>query len=103
MGWRLRRSVGFGPLRINLSQSGFGCSTGVRGLRVGRDGRGRVYSAVSIPATGIYRRDYYSNKVVLTQPRRFGAKPAAVVTRVSLYVAGAALLYLFIRAMAQVF
>jgi len=61
MGWNLRRSVNFGPLRVNFSKSGVGYSVGTRGLRVGRDAEGRRYSSISIPRTGIYRRDYLSN------------------------------------------
>jgi hypothetical protein len=59
MAWRFRRSVR-GPLglRINFSRSGIGLSEGVRGFRLGRDARGKVYSQTSIPGTGIYRRDY---------------------------------------------
>lgn len=34
MGWYLRKSLKFGPLRINLSKSGLGTSLGVTGLRV---------------------------------------------------------------------
>jgi hypothetical protein len=40
MGWYLRKSLGFGPLRINLSKSGLGGSVGVKGLRVGSGPRG---------------------------------------------------------------
>jgi hypothetical protein len=58
MGWSFRKSVNLGPLRINLSKSGVGYSVGTRGFRVGQDARGRRYQAVSIPKTGIYRRDY---------------------------------------------
>src|SRR5260370_42684749 len=39
MGWSFRRSVNFGPLRINLSKSGVGYSVGTRGFRVGQDSR----------------------------------------------------------------
>lgn len=46
MGWNLRRSVNFGPLRLNLSKSGVGYSVGVRGLRVGKDSAGRNYSSI---------------------------------------------------------
>lgn len=60
MGWGLRRSIRLGPFRVNLSKSGIGFSAGVRGLRVGRDSNGRDYSHLSIPGTGIYRRDYFS-------------------------------------------
>jgi hypothetical protein len=59
MGWSLRRSVRFGPLRVNFSKSGIGYSLGVRGARIGKDAQGRVYSQVSIPHTGIYNRQYY--------------------------------------------
>jgi hypothetical protein len=58
MGWSFRRSVNLGPFRINLSKSGVGYSVGTRGFRVGQDAQGRRYQAVSIPKTGIYRRDY---------------------------------------------
>src|SRR5579859_6988024 len=61
MGWNFRRSVNFGPLRVNFSKSGVGYSVGTRGLRVGKDAAGRKYSSLSIPGTGIYRRDYLSN------------------------------------------
>src|ERR1700691_5174928 len=60
MGWNIRRSVNFGPLRINLSKSGFGYSVGTRGFRVGQDANGRRYRSLSIPKTGVYRRDYFS-------------------------------------------
>ncbi len=59
MAWRFRRSIQ-GPLglRINFGRSGIALSEGVRGFRVGRDARGKIYSQTSIPHTGIYRRDY---------------------------------------------
>ena len=60
MGWSFRRSVNLGPFRMNFSKSGIGYSFGVKNARIGRDARGRKYSNVSIPGTGIYRRDYYS-------------------------------------------
>jgi len=41
MGWYLRKSFSFGPLRLNLSKSGLGGSVGVKGLRVGTGPRGR--------------------------------------------------------------
>ena len=45
MGWYLRKSLGFGPLRINLSKSGLGGSVGVKGLRVGSGPRGPYFHA----------------------------------------------------------
>ena len=41
----IRKSVRFGPLRLNLSKSGVGVSGGVRGLRVGAGPRGRYIHA----------------------------------------------------------
>jgi hypothetical protein len=63
MGWSLRRSKKIGPFRINLSKSGIGLSAGIKGLRVGRDAKGRTYSSVSIPGTGLYNRTYQSKSV----------------------------------------
>jgi hypothetical protein len=115
MGWGFRRSINFGPLRINLAKSGVGYSVGTRGLRVGKDARGRNYSSLSIPATGIYRRDYYGNKVSKAQsstspplqpvpaakPQPLRPNPAAGVlpAHLSLCVAGGAVLYVLIRAL----
>jgi hypothetical protein len=58
MAWGFRRSVNFGPLRINASKSGLGYSFGGRGFRIGKDARGRKYTSTSIPGTGIYNRTY---------------------------------------------
>ena len=54
MTWRLRRSVGFGPVRVNLSGRGIGYSIGVPGLRVGVRSTGRRYRTTSVPGTGLY-------------------------------------------------
>ncbi len=43
MGFHLRKSFKVGGLRFNLSNSGIGVSAGIKGLRVGIDGRGRSY------------------------------------------------------------
>jgi hypothetical protein len=58
MAWRFRRSLKFGPLKLNLSKSGMGYSVGRRSFRVGQDARGRSYTATSIPGTGLYSRTY---------------------------------------------
>ena len=70
MAWRFRKSIKLGPLRLNLSKSGVGTSIGVRGFRVGKDARGRSYTAASIPGTGLYSRTYSS------QDRAEGASAA---------------------------
>ena len=53
MGFFYRKSVNFGPFRVNLSKSGVGYSVGGQGFRVGKSARGRRYSAFSIPGTGV--------------------------------------------------
>jgi hypothetical protein len=60
MGWSIRRSIRFGQFRFNVTKKGVGGSVGIPGVRVGQDASGRKYSQVSIPGTGIYRRDYAS-------------------------------------------
>ena len=53
MGFTFRRSLNLGPFRVNLSRGGVGWSVGGRGFRTGRSGRGRKYTTVSIPGTGV--------------------------------------------------
>jgi hypothetical protein len=60
MAWRFRKSLKLGPVRLNLSKSGVGYSIGGRGFRVGKDAKGRAYTAASIPGTGLYSRTYSS-------------------------------------------
>ena len=59
MRWRYRKSIRLpGGFRLNLSKSGLGYSWGFKGFRLGRDVRGRMLRAISIPGTGIYSRQY---------------------------------------------
>ena len=53
MGFRFRKSLNFGPFRINFSKSGVGCSFGGKGFRVTKTADGRTRSTASIPGTGI--------------------------------------------------
>lgn len=53
MGFFFRKSVRVGPLRFNLSKSGVGVSTGIKGLRVGIGPRGNYIHA---GAGGFYYR-----------------------------------------------
>ena len=62
MAWSFRKGFNLGPFRLNLSKKGVGLSVGTRGLRIGRDARGRDYSQISIPGTGIYNRQYYNDQ-----------------------------------------
>ena len=56
MGWIFRKSLNFGPFRINLSKSGVGGSFGVGPFRIGRSASGRGYTSTRIPGTGISYR-----------------------------------------------
>ena len=53
MGFRFRKSVSFGPLRLNASKSGLGWSVGVPGARYTQMANGRKRVTASIPGTGI--------------------------------------------------
>ena len=57
MGWYFRKSLGLGPLRLNLSKSGIGYSVGVRGARIGVGPRGNY---VRLGRGGIYYQKYFS-------------------------------------------
>lgn len=59
MGFRFRKSISLGPVRINLSKSGVGYSVGGKGLRVTKKAKGGVRATASIPGTGIsYVKDF---------------------------------------------
>ena len=45
MPWYFRRSIGRGPIRLNLSRSGLGVSVGMRGFRIGTGARGAYVRA----------------------------------------------------------
>lgn len=53
MGWFFRRSIKFGPVRLNFSKSGIGVSAGVRGARVSTGPRG---THLNIGRGGLYYR-----------------------------------------------
>jgi hypothetical protein len=58
MGWYLRKSFGFGPVRLNLSKSGLGYSVGVRGARIGVGPRGNY---IRLGRGGVYYQKYFSS------------------------------------------
>jgi hypothetical protein len=59
MGWGFRKSIGFGPFRLNFSKSGIGASVGVRGARVGINSRGQAYTQAGLG--GLFYRQQSSN------------------------------------------
>lgn len=53
MGFRFRKSVKAGPVRINFSKSGVGYSVGGKGFRVTKRADGKTQTTASIPGTGV--------------------------------------------------
>ena len=63
MGFRFRKSIKMGPLRVNLSKSGVGYSVGGKGFRATKKAGGGYRTTSSIPGTGIsYVKDYGGKK-----------------------------------------
>lgn len=61
MGWNFRKSVKIAPgVKINLSKRGAGISVGPKGYKVSVNSKGDVYKTVSIPGTGLYKRERIS-------------------------------------------
>ena len=58
MGWYIRKSKSFGPLRVNLSKSGIGMSVGVKGARVSFGPNGTYLNA---GRNGLYYRKKLGN------------------------------------------
>lgn len=54
MSWYFKKSVSFGPLRINFSKTGVGASVGVRGARISVSRSKGVYATLS--HAGFYDR-----------------------------------------------
>ena len=53
MGFRFRKSIKLGGLRVNLSKSGIGYSVGGKGYRYTKKAGGGTRTTLSIPGTGI--------------------------------------------------
>jgi hypothetical protein len=62
MGLRFQRRIRMLPgVHLNLSGSGLGVSIGGRGAHVGISARGRRYTSVGIPRTGLSWREQQHN------------------------------------------
>jgi hypothetical protein len=59
MGLRIQRRIRLLPgIHLNLSARGVGVSVGSRGAHIGIDARGRRYTSLGVPGTGISWREY---------------------------------------------
>lgn len=71
MGFYIRKSVNLGGVRLNLSKGGIGVSTGVKGFRVGMNGRGTY---VHMGRGGLY----YRQQLAWNRPTRSRPAPNRV-------------------------
>lgn len=70
MGFRFKKSIKAGPVRVNFSKSGIGYSVGGKGFRVTKKAGGGVRTTTSIPGTGIsYVKDSGSGQNVPASTR----------------------------------
>ena len=72
MGFRFRKSFGFGPFRTTISKSGVSTSVGVKGARITKRADGKTQTTVSIPGTGIS----HVSTIGETSEAKTGASPA---------------------------
>ena len=63
MGFRFRKSVNFGPFRLNFSKSGVGYSVGGKGARLTKKAKGGFRATASAPGTGLsFTKDFGGGK-----------------------------------------
>lgn len=82
MGMRYRKSLKFGPLRVNLSKSGVGYSVGNKFYRVTKKANGGMRTTATLPGTGISNvKDYSKDQVeeAVQMPRTGKKKAPAIV------------------------
>jgi hypothetical protein len=71
MGFYIRKSLKAGPLRFNLSKSGIGVSTGIKGFRIGTGPRGNY---VHIGRKGLYYRKTTPSSINRSSKSRISQK-----------------------------
>lgn len=76
MGFYIRKSLSFGPLRFNLSKSGIGLSAGVKGLRIGSGPRGNY---IHMGRNGLYFRQSLPSAGGSASERRISREPSSNV------------------------
>lgn len=85
MGFRFRKSIKAGPVRINLSKSGVGYSIGGKGFRYTKKANGGTRTTYSVPGTGLSYVNESSSKKKTTKspPKQIPAAPASSHSNVS--------------------
>ena len=98
MGLRFQRRIRILPgVHLNLSKSGMGVSVGGRGAHFGIDARGRRYTSVGLPGTGVSWREYQRTPAArqcdLCAPGHLHVSSGAVA--VALLIAGGIAVWMF--------
>jgi hypothetical protein len=88
MGFYFRRSVNLGPFRVNVSRGGLGWSVGGKGFRTGTSARGRRYSTISIPGTGVGYRTSSARRGCMLSLALVVGLPTLILLIAGLSVAG---------------
>ncbi|MCA9067623.1 MAG: DUF4236 domain-containing protein [Planctomycetaceae bacterium] len=57
-----RKTINFGLFRINFSKSGISFSVGGKGFRFGVNSRGRRYTSIGIPGSGVRYHKTFKKK-----------------------------------------
>lgn len=88
MGFRFRKSIKAGPVRVNFSKSGVGYSVGGKGFRVTKKAKGGIRTTASIPGTGVsYVKDYGGGKKkAVAQNSEIAVKPVNPTTELWLCI-----------------
>jgi hypothetical protein len=61
--WSYQKRVTIAPgVRLNVSKSGVGVSAGVPGARGGVDSKGRTYSSMGVPGSGVRYVERHGSK-----------------------------------------
>jgi len=75
MGLNFRKSISIFPgVKLNLSKSGVGISTGVKGARVSLNSKGQARTTLSVPGTGIYYTKQVSAKKIANELKNKASK-----------------------------
>ncbi len=103
MGFRFRKSFRIAKgVKLNLSKSGFGISTGIKGMRVGFGPRGG-YTSIGIPGTGISFFNYVNSSNTINKRNAVGVNSFQVLTTGKLIVFVMALIGVFFALMGLIF
>lgn len=85
MGFKFRKSVKMGPVRVNMSKSGIGYSVGGKGMRVTKKAGGGTRTTVGVPGTGI---SYSSDSKKKSSAKKTPSKKTTASTSSSVSTSG---------------